>query len=317
MKLLTMDGYAQAMEQEVTPYLKARMTSGRFARVPGEELYYEHIRAKEEPAKKTLVMVHGFTENIVKLYETAYYFHQLGFEIWMLQQRGHGNSFRGTNNKSLVHIRDFMDLIEDLHYFVSNIVGNKGEAERVLFGHSMGGGVSAAYLETYPDDFDRAILSSPMLEMNSGGTPVWVASLLAHVMIAIGKEQAYLPGSGPYRPETFEECFNTDCKERFEWYSEKCKTNEAFQMCAPSMRTALQFLRLTRYVAKPENLQKVKAKILLIQAGKDAMVLPGGQVTFAEKTPDTKLVTIDAPHEIYRCKNEVLEKYWDVIEAFI
>ena len=171
--------YRNAMQQTVLPFLNAQKEKGSFARVSGQNLNYEHFPALPGNAAPAgdIVMVHGFTENISKLYETAWYFLNSGFRVWLLQQRGHGASYRTVKDPSLVHIRNYKDLVEDLHYFVAEIVRPALAAEAAaaggagsplyLFGHSMGGGVSALYLERYPDDFKKAILSSPMLEISA------------------------------------------------------------------------------------------------------------------------------------------------------
>ena len=116
--------YRNAMQQTVLPFLNAQKEKGSFARVSGQTLNYEHFPALPGNAAPAgdIVMVHGFTENISKLYETAWYFLNSGFRVWLLQQRGHGASYRTVKDPSLVHIRNYKDLVEDLHYFVTEIV---------------------------------------------------------------------------------------------------------------------------------------------------------------------------------------------------
>ena len=268
-----------------------------------------------------LVLVHGFTEGMVKFYETAYYFLQAGMDVWMLQQRGHGKSYRaGVEDVSLVQIDDYNDLIEDLHYFVHEIVmpAAKEGLPLYVYGHSMGGGVSAIYLERYPGDFSKAVLNAPMLELDSGGIPVWAAVAFAKVMIFFGKGKNYMPGSKPYDGKDDFEGSCTTCRERYMQYQNLIRQHDFLKMCATSITTAMEFFRLTKDVTKPENMEKVRAKVLLFQAGKDNMVLPGGQNTFAGHIKDAELVRIEeAKHEIYRCGDAILQPYWDKILSFL
>ena len=322
--------YRETMQQTVLPFLNACMEKGSFERVPGQRLNYEHFAALPENAAPVgdIVMVHGFTENISKLYETAWYFLNSGFRVWMLQQRGHGASFRPVKDPSLVHIRNYKDLVEDLHYFMAEIVKpslseeasrSGGTASQLyLFGHSMGGGVSALYLERYPNDFGKAVLSSPMLEISAGNIPIPVAVGFARLMIRLGKGSSYMPGSAPFseKPDFENSC--TTCPERYDDYFEASISDPELQMCAPSVQTSLQFLLLTREVMKPENIKKVKAKVLLLQAGLDNMVLPGAQDSFISQISDGRIVRFpEAKHEIYRCCDTTLERYWDAILSFL
>ena len=329
-KIIKDNEYRETMQRTVLPFLNAHKEKGSFERVPGQRLNYEHFAVLPEDAAPAgdIVVVHGFTENISKLYETAWYFLNGGYRVWLLQQRGHGASYRTVKDPSLVHIRNYRDLAEDLHCFVTEIVkpslseeaASAGgvESPLYLFGHSMGGGVSALYLERYPEDFKKAILSSPMLEISAGNIPIPAAVGFARLMIRIGKGSTYMPGSAPFSGKPDFEGSCTTCPERYMDYFEASVSDPELQMCAPSVQTSLQFLLLTREVMKPENIKKVKARVLLLQAGLDNMVLPGGQESFISQVADGRILRFpEAKHEIYRCCDTTLERYWEAVLSFL
>jgi len=333
----------QAMKEVVLPYLQERKQEGSFERAAGQRLVYEHYTAvpgADDAAKRgascaeapkingDIILVHGFTEDISKFHETAWYFLRCGLNVWLLQQRGHGRSFRGgVDDPSLVHFTDYRDLLEDLHYFVTNVVkpGIREESASslrplYLFGHSMGGGISALYLESWPEDFDKAILSSPMLEISSGGIPVPVAELFARIQTVRGKGSDYMPGSAPYSSEPDFEGSCTNCRERYDDYLALSNEHTYMQTCAASVQTAQQLLAITKEVVKKENCARVspKTEVLLFQAGQDNMVLPGGQVRFISSIPSGRLILLPkAKHEIYRCTEDILEVYWKEIRLFL
>ena len=319
MRFITSSDYEEQMKEIVLPELAKARQSGTFERIPGQKLYYESYTA--ENPKATVVMVHGFTEGIGKFYESVWYFLQNGYNIWLLQQREHGLSYRSTDDPALIYLTDFRDLIEDLHTFTHDIVKKAPGTASLplyLYGHSMGGGVSACYLEKYPDDYEKAVLTSPMLEMDSGGVPVGVAEFMARLMILFGKGKNYMPGSKPFSPvEDFENsCCN--CLERFHWWFEQQKTHVELQMCVPSFQTVLEFLKLTKYATAPANTNRVKAKVLLFQAGHDNMVKPGGQDRFISQIGSKgRLIRMEnARHEIYMGQDEDLKEYWPEIFSF-
>lgn len=320
MKLIEETGYENSMKTVVLPYLEERKRSGDFERIPNQKIFYRIYTADQPHAD--LVLVHGFTEGIDKFNEVIYYFLQEGFSVWQIQQRGHGKSFRSVLDPSLVHIGSYKDLLEDLHYFVTEIVKKERKDPALpldLFGHSMGGGVSAAYLGTWPDDFSKAILTSPMLQMDSGAIPLWLASVYGRIMVRTGHGEKYMPSTVPFSKEPDFENSCSNCKARYlYWFHQACERQE-YQTNAPSIRTALEFLLLTEYATAEKNCAKVKADVLLLQAGRDHMVKPGGQEKFIRQIKEHgKLLRIEtAKHEIYMCTNAELEKYWEEIMKFL
>ena len=319
-QLIREEGYADTMEHTVLPYLRERVASGSFERIPGEQIVYRSFAA--DHPKADLVMVHGFTEGIDKFNEVIYYFLKEGFQVWQIQQRGHGKSVRLVQAPSLVHIDSFMALLQDLHYFVSKVVDQKRKdpaLPKYIFGHSMGGGVSAAYLETWPDDFQKAVLTSPMLELDSGGRPTWLSSLLSRIQINRGKGKEFYPGSSPFSPKPDFENSCGNSRTRYEYWFPKMLEREEYQTSAPSISTALEFLRLTKYATAKKNCSKVKADVLLIQAGRDQVVRPGGQEAFIRQIgKHGRLLRLEnAKQEIYMGVNDDLEKYWKEVLEFL
>lgn len=319
-ELIREEGYAKSMKERVLPYVLARREAGSMARKPGEKLLYEHYLADEEQA--VLVLVHGFSESIEKYRECVYYFLQEGYSVWLLQQRSHGGSFRPVpEDPSVVEITDFQDLVEDLHSFVHEVVmpANRDGKPLYLYGHSMGGGVSACYLETYPDDFPKAILSSPMLDLDSGGTPVWMLVLYARWMHLWGKGAKYLPGAEAFsdKPDFENSCTNS--RARYDYFFNEILQHPEMQTAASSLDTAFSFLQLTRFARKRSNADKIKAKVVMFQAGKDGLVPPAGQDDFMEKLDGRgkKIVLPNAKHEIYRCCDADMAEYWPQVFAFL
>ena len=322
MTILSDQGYESEMKTKVLPVLKERRLAGKFERTPGQKLYYEHFYTDREKPKAVVVMVHGFSEAIPKFYEAAWYFLENGYDVWMLQQREHGISYRSTRDRALIYVRDYNDLIEDLHFFVQNVVrldSKHGCLPCYLFAHSMGGGVGANVLERHPSDFAKAVLTAPMLEMYAGGKPVWAVAAFARVLCLLGKGKEYLPGAQPYTGvRDFENSCST-CSERYEYWCDVQDRHPEYQMCVSSIRTALEFLKLTRSAVKPGNVSKVTAKVLLLQAGRDNMVSPGGQEKFIKRLgAKGQLIRFAAgKHELYRGRQEELSPYWEEIFEFL
>ena len=319
--ILPEENYAGAMASTVIPYLAKRMDSGTFERTPEKKIYFEHYTC-DLPDAENIILVHGFSEGIGKFKETTYYLLQSGFSVWLLQQREHGKSCRSVPDPSLVYIENYNDLVEDLHYFADQIVriniDKNGRQPLFLYAHSMGGGIGACCMERYPEDFTKAVLNAPMLEMNAGDTPIWQAELFARFKNLLGRGKDPMPGSAPFSSQPDFEGSCDDSRARYLYWFEKTKEDIANQMCVPAVKTALQFLLLTREATKPENCRKVKANVLLLQAGKDTMVRPGGQEKFIRQISQGKLIRFPhAKHEIYMNTSSELAGYWEIVLNFL
>lgn len=320
MQIISSEAYNATMNSLVLPFLKQARQSGIFERVSGQPLYYEYYHAMAP--KGTLVLVHGFTEGIAKFREMVYYFLRSGLDVWQLQQREHGKSYRSTSDPFLVYIEDYNDLVEDLHSFIVDVVKNDPDSAGLplyLMGHSMGGGVSACLLSRYPDLAVKAVLTSPMLEMNSGNIPVWAAKIFAKTMILLGKGRNYMPGSTAYSPDDDFEHACATSPERYTWWLEQTRIHKEYQMSACAISTALQFLLLTQEAVSEAACRKIKTPVLLLQAGKDDLVGAQGQETFINRIGSlgTLKTFPEAKHEIYRSTDDVLQEYLDAILAFL
>ena len=131
----------------------------------GIEIYYEHYRLKKPLA--TIVLAHGFGENIMKYRELIYYFLQEGYEVFAMEHRGHGRSGRSGLDSTQVHVESWKYYVDDLEKFVTTIVKPQSKIPLLLFGHSMGGGISAALLLRQPSLFHAAVLSVPRKDYRS------------------------------------------------------------------------------------------------------------------------------------------------------
>ncbi len=313
------EDYRRQMEEEVLPYLRERRTDGYYETLPGQKLYYEYYRA--DRAKALVVLLHGFSEGIGKHRESTARFLQAGFSVWVLQQREHGRSYRSTADPSLIHITDFKQMARDVHGFLHHVVlkdKNSHGLPRVIYGHSMGGGVSTVCLEAYPDDFQYAVLSSPMQGMKSD-VPVPAAALYADVMLLLGKGQKGIPGAKPFSGEWDYEHSHAGCEARYDYWFREVKAHTEYQMCVSTNATARQFLALTRYVTKSANCSRIKAKVLLLSAGADTAVDNQGQDKFVRQLPGrVRLVRFGGQrHELYLGDDKLVHEYWETVLAFL
>lgn len=334
-KIIPDSHYAETMQEVVLPYVE-RMRIGTekfFERVPGQRIRYERFHTDQLDenggAKGEVVVFHGYTEGITKFYECLYYFLKEGYDVSMMEHRGHGRSYRMIKDRFKVLLPSQKDLLEDMHYFVTEIVqkdteqNTAGRKPLFLYAHSMGGGLGARLIEEWPDLFDRAILTSPMLELNGGNMPKWLTALIARIVIAAGKGEELIPGAVPFDPENKEGDFDHSCassRERYAWYQKYQLSHPDYQTSATTWITALTFYKITRDAVAAAKCAAVKHPVMIFQADDDTMVNDGGQKLFISRVPGGmgKLMRIPGSrHEIYRSTSDVLEKYWPAVFDFL
>ena len=193
------ENYADEMQQVVEPYLSNLEENGYIEGQEGIDIFYKKYIL--EDAVGSIVISHGFTECLEKFTELIYYFTEMGYSVYGLEHRGHGRSSNlNLKEKSQIHIDSFDYYIEDLKIFMDEIVQKKGNSV-FLFAHSMGGAIGTLFLEKYQEYFEKAVLSSPMMEINTGSYSENMAYLISKFFIAIGKGKNYIFGQGPFNGE--------------------------------------------------------------------------------------------------------------------
>lgn len=145
---------------------------------------------------KSVVFVHGTGENMQRYKEIARYFFINGFNVFLYDQRGHGYSGRFTDNKVKIHTDGFHRQVEDLSFMVNLAVEGVKDNEVYIVGHSMGGLISLRYLELFPDTIARAVVTSPMLKMQTP-FPETASYYIAKGACYFGKCEDWIMGQNP------------------------------------------------------------------------------------------------------------------------
>lgn len=310
------ENYQETMTGIVEPYLKQRMEEGRFERVEGQPIYYEHFRC-DDP-KGVIVISHGFTESIRKFTESVYYMLQAGYEVWGLDHRGHGRSWRENENPYVVHVSRFEDYVLDLRYLAEKLaLPQAGNLPMFLYCHSMGGCVGAWLIEKCPTLFQKAVLSSPMLGLSFGKIPVPVMAAAARLKGIGDRKKEPLNPISAFEPDSFENSAGSS-RCRYEYYIARRLGDPALQTTGPSIGWGLQAVRACARVTSPKNAAKITIPVLLLQAGEESLVNPDAQNAFASQVPSCRLRRVEGmKHELYMTDSEALIPYWESIFAFL
>lgn len=316
-ELISEKNYRSSMDNKVLPFLEQNKKCSYFNPDGKGTVYYEQYCQPQ--AKGCIVMIHGFSESAEKYAELIYYFFRNGYQVYIPDVRGHGRSVRTENDLSLIHIDHYERYLDDLEYLTVNIVKKENpHLPLYLYGHSMGGGICAAFLEKRPDLFPKAILSSPMIRPLTGGIPFGLARIIAITMSALGKGHQYVAGHHEFRAdETFENSAATSA-ERYDYYYQKRCADKYFQTSGASYCWLREATGLSAYILKKPNCRKIRTQILLFQAQQDDFVSRKAQECFAGQVKRVRLVPVaETKHEIYMSSDGVLHDYIEQILTFL
>ena len=316
MRWISEEQYQQQMADVVEPYLAQFRETGLDERDQGQPIYYEHYRC--DTPKGVIVISHGFTESVSKFSESIYYMLQAGYEVWGLDHRGHGRSFRENGNPLVVHVDRFAEYVEDLrHLTETRVKPAAGRLPLYLYCHSMGGCIGAWTIEQYPALFSKAVLSSPMLGLSFGKIPLPVAYAFAALKGMGEKAKEPLSPVTAFPEENYEQSASNS-PARFDWYYAKKLADKRLQTCAGSSKWGREAILACRRVTSPHEIAKIRIPVLLFQAEKDTYVKNASQDAFAAKAPNCELVKLPGMrHELYSVEGETLRNYWEKIFAFL
>lgn len=155
-------------------------------------------------ATRCLVILPGRSEAIEKYAEIVYDLDNgklAGeFQYFLMDHRGQGSSGRMLEDTQKGHVDSFNNYVLDLKKFMDTIVKDRNCSETSLLAHSLGAGISTKFMQKYPEYFDRAALTSPMLKIQTAPYRYEVARAIVVASVIAGQGKKYGPGQKGFDP---------------------------------------------------------------------------------------------------------------------
>lgn len=247
----------------------------------------------------TIVLSGGRTEPIEKYFEVIQDLLDRGFVVLAHDWRGQGLSQRALGDPLKGHAEGAKPFMDDFKILLDTYAPRLPRPW-VAMGHSMGGCLTLLAMAQGETRFAGAILSAPMLGVNTGGRSAGTARLMVQVAKMFGRSKRYLLNdAGKPFDDVFETNVLTHDRRRYARACAQLAAEPKLALGAPTWSWLDFALKATAELARPEKLSHITVPVIILSAEDDKLVDNAAQQAAARHLPQGKFVNVPgAFHEI-------------------
>jgi lysophospholipase len=268
----------------------------------------------------SILFLPGRGDHYEKYLETLDYYSRSGWAVTSVDWRGQGGSGRLLADRHVGHIDDFSTWITDLADFWA-LWTTQNPGPHIVIGHSMGGHLAMRALVERAIDPAAAVLSAPMLGIQTGGLPLSFNHAFAKLMGLLGRGErgAWKESEKPMSPMNLREKILTHDKDRYEdeiaWWTIRPEV----KLGPPSWHWVERAIASIRSMDEPGTLESVETPILLLATTADQLVSTAKIIADAKRLPhaETMIFGKEAAHELLREADGVRNQCLELIDAFL
>ncbi len=273
--------------------------NGVFSGKEGISIYYGIY--DHPSSEKAILISSGRTEAALKYKELIYDLYNNGYAIYIHDHRGQGQSGRLTKDPEMGYIDSFQYYIDDMKYFYNQFLKPKNYKKKYLLAHSMGGAIGITYLEQYPEDFQAAAFSSPMLGLKPG--------ICSIVNVLNGNKPKYAIGESKYKDSksSFVNNTLTGSKIRYDRMIDAFNDIPEAKLGGATYDWVNKSCKQFKYIFN--NIDKLSIPIILFSAENEQIVYPYAHKKFINKAKELSkeceaYIVENAQHELLIEKDE-------------
>ena len=264
----------------------------------------------------SIVLSGGRTEVIEKYFEVIQDFLDRGFVVLAHDWRGQGLSHRLLADPLKGHAEGAKPFLEDFRILLEAYHARLPKPW-VAVAHSMGGCLTLLAMVRGEDRFAAAILSAPMLGVQTGGRSLGSTKLLVGLSKLLGRGKRYLLND-PGKPfdDAFDSNVLTHDPRRYARACALIKAEPKLALGAPTWGWLDFALAATAELARPERLARVTAPVIILSAEEDKLVDNAAQMAAARNLPQGKIVNVPgAYHEILMESDDMRNIFMKAFDA--
>jgi lysophospholipase len=261
----------------------------------------------------------GRTEWIEKYFETVRDLRSRGFAVAILDWRGQGLSDRSLADRQKGYVGNFSEFDTDLETFMRDVVLPDCPPPIFALGHSMGATVVIRAVQRGHRWFDRVVLSAPMLGIAFVRSMAIAGGILWAIRTS-GFGSMYVPGRFPgvldLRP--FAGNILTSDPVRFARNGAVLEAEPALALGGPTVAWCDAAFRAMRAMSEPSYAARIRQPILIVGAGRDAVVSNTAIESFAMLLrAGSHLMVSGAQHELLMEQDRYRSQFWAAFDAFV
>ncbi|TXE10278.1 alpha/beta hydrolase [Algoriphagus aquimarinus] len=226
-----------------------------------QELYLQAWMV--DSPKASLLLVHGLGEHSSRYLPLVEKLNAVGVSIFTFDGRGHGKSVQG---KPTAYFDSYEDYLKDIDALFGKVKSYVPGVPAFIYGHSMGGGLVAAYALKYQPETAGVIMSSPAIKPAEGTSMILIA-----ISSLVSK----------YFPRVKALQLDAEKISRIPAEVEKYLNDPLVYTEAIPARTGYELLQMMRFIQ--ENASKFSLPFLLMHGTDDGLTNPKGSELLFEK----------------------------------
>ena len=269
----------------------------------------------EGAPRGSVILSPGRTEPIEKYVEVIGELQARKFVVLVHDWRGQGLSGRSLPDRTMGHARGWRPFLADFDLILSTFAQHLPKPW-IAVGHSMGGGLTALALAEGETRFEAAVLSSPMLAINTGAQRLGAVQRMSFLMNFAGRSKHQVAAAPDPDLDTFENNILTHDKARWE-------RSRALVLAEPELALGgvtwgwLSFaLTLSRRIAASRAIDRLDIPVTIIAAEAEKLVVNDAAKALASRAPKGRYLEVPgAFHEILMETDPRRAIFWETFDG--
>ena len=265
----------------------------------------------EGEARGSVVVSPGRSEPIEKYFEVVQDLLDRGFVVLVHDWRGQGLSHRALPDRLKGHAAGFKPFLADYQALLAAFEARLPKPW-IALGHSMGGCLTTLVLAQGETRFAAAVLSAPMLGLNTGGKPPRAARALAWIMARAGLAGDYVLGDrGDPFTQTFPKDALTHDAARYARYQAQVGANPDLALGGITWGWTDFAFAACAWLRRSKGVEAISIPVTIVGAGDDSRVTVADERATAARIPKGRYLEIDgAFHEILIETDDKRAQFW-------
>jgi lysophospholipase len=266
----------------------------------------------------SVVVSPGRSEPIEKYYEVVQDLLDRGFVVLVHDWRGQGLSHRTLPDRLKGHAAGFKPFLADYQALLAAFE-TRLPRPWIALGHSMGGCLTTLALAEGETRFAAAVLSAPMLGLNTGGKPARAARALAWIMARCGLAGDYVLGDkGDPFAQVFPDDALTHDAARYDRHQAQIRANPDIALGGITWGWTDFAFSACAWLRRTKGVEAIAIPVTIVGAGDDSRVLTTDERAVAARIRQGRYLEIDgAFHEILIETDDKRAQFWTAFDEAV